>query len=246
MIHIKNNKFISIFALMVSFSATFLENSNSQSILEGGPFLGISWYNGDLNPQRLFYNNHPSLGVILRYSANDRIGFRGSLIMGGISGEYPTKNVILKETENFVPYEFKRNITDVAVCFDMNLFSFDHPYKKASHFTPYMSFGLGTIFYKRFQDNKEKPYFALSLPFGAGVKWKMKNGLRFGAEWSMRKTFADDLDLVGHDNSVDPSDPFGFDQWKTFHNNDWVSFVGVYVSVSIFNRREKCRGGDGY
>jgi hypothetical protein len=106
-----------------------------------------------------------------------------------------------------------------------------------------MTFGAGTIFYKRFEKNKEIPHFVVSLPFGAGVKWKPKSGLRVGAEWTMRKSFADDLDYTGHNNSINPTDPYGFNQWKATHNNDWVSFVGAYISIVLFNRRDKCHGG---
>ena len=229
---------------MVFLLVPFAEKLKSQPLLEGGPFLGISWYNGDLNPERQFVNVHPSYGALIRYSVNDRLGFRGSFIMGSISGEYPINNVLLYEEQELVePYTFQRTISDIAVMFEINFFSFDHPYKKASNFTPYMSLGLGTIFYKR--DGKLP--FVLSLPFGVGVKWRLKNGVRVGAEWTMRKSFADDLDLnLDYDDPtfpIDPSDPYGFNQWRATHNNDWVSFVGVYASFSLWNRREKCRGG---
>ena len=148
------------------------------------------------------------------------------------------------EQNNEPYYEFKRTLSDITVLLEINMFSFDHPYKKGSHFTPYMSFGIGTILYKRFNEYKEIPHFVLSLPFGAGVKWKTQNGLRIGVEWTMRKSFADDLDYMGNNNSINPSDPYGFNLWKAAHNNDWVSFVGAYISVTLLNRREKCKGLD--
>ena len=217
-------------------------NVNAQVLLEGGPYVGVSWYNGDLNPQRYFYNMHPSFGGLIRFSVNDRIGFRGSFIYGGISGSYPAKDVLIHQTIN-EPYDFERNIGDIAVMFEMNLFPFDHPYKKNAVFTPYVAVGLGTIFYERFTVNSEKSQFVLSLPFGAGVKWKIRDGIRFGAEWTMRKSFTDDLDVVGYGNSVDPANPYGFNTFTNSHNNDWVSFVGVYVSFTLLNRRYRCDTG---
>ena len=74
-----------------------------------------------------------------------------------------------------------------------------------------MAFGVGSVFYERYtEDNgshNEKPSFVLSLPFGAGVKWKAGDRLNLGAEWTLRKIFADDLDVVGFDNSIDGSNP---------------------------------------
>lgn len=259
--YLKDNKLITTYAIMVIFSASFPMKLKSQPILEGGPFLGISWYNGDLNPDKQFYRIHPAYGAFLRYSVNDRLGFRGSFLIGGISGVYPMKDVLLQhenavllgdvpynnilfsQEEENKKYHFKRSVSDVAIMFEINLFSFDHPYKKESHFTPYMAFGIGTIFYKRYGEYSRNLPFVLSLPFGAGVKWKLLNGVRVGAEWTMRKSFADDFDYVGNQNSVNPADPYGFDYWKATHNNDWVSFIGVYASFTIFNRREICRSG---
>ena len=230
------------FILTLIFISSILMKTNSQTLIEGGPFLGISWYNGDLNPQRLFYNNYPAFGGFLRYVVDDRLSFKGSVTVGKISGEYPAKNVLIREFD-IIPYEFERNITDIALTFEINMFSFDHPNKKSSNFSPYLSLGLGTIFYKSYINNNEKQQIVLSLPFGAGVKYKVIKGLRVGMEWTMRKSFADDLDLVGFNNSINPNDPYGFEVWKLTHNNDWVSFVGVFVSFTIINRREKCNAG---
>ena len=239
---IKHKNFSKVFFLTIIFSASFSVKIKSQTLLEGGPILGVSWYNGDLNPQRQFYNMQPAFGGFVRLALNDRLGYKGSLLIGGINGEYPAKNVLLNQISDDI-YTFDRKITDVTVMFEFNMFSFDHPFKPENNFTPYMTFGLGGIFYKRYEEDEEKPYFVLSLPFGAGVKWKMKNKLRIGMEWTMRKTFADDLDKVGFNNSVNPANPYAFNQWKMAHNNDWISFVNVYVSFTIFNRRTKCEAG---
>ncbi|MDR2928772.1 MAG: porin family protein [Cytophagaceae bacterium] len=246
--HIKNHI---ICLLMVTFVAIGVK-THSQTLLEGGPFVGVSWYNGDLNPQRLFYNVHSAFGAMLRYLPNDRLAFRGTFLVGGISGSYPQDGVLLHHVTDVeatnVIYEFKRNVTDVSATFEFNLFSFDHPYKKGTDFTPYISLGLGTTVYTKYAtdgdgNNSELPHFAFSFPFGAGVKWKIKSKLRLGLEWTVRKTFADDLDVVGYGNIVNPSDPHQFSQWTALHNNDWVSFVGVYISFPLFNRRSRCEGG---
>jgi hypothetical protein len=219
---------------------------NAQTQLEGGPFIGVSWYNGDLNHQRQFYNIHPAYGGIIRYIVNDRIAFRGALTMATISGSYPEKNIYLPET-NENPYQFKRNVGDASVLLEINFFSFDNPKNKESIFTPYVALGLASTFYNRFTEEEgnysEKPTFVLSLPFGAGVKWKVNDRIRMGADWTFRKTFVDDLDFVGREYPVNPSDPFGFGPPKGIHNNDWYSVVGIYVTFSLLTRQEKCHAG---
>ncbi|MCL2072489.1 MAG: DUF6089 family protein [Marinilabiliaceae bacterium] len=240
--YIRRKRISKIFLITTVFSVSCAGEIYSQTILEGGPMLGVSWYNGDLNPQRQFYNMQPAFGAFVRFIHNDRLAYKGSFLLGGINGEYPTNSVLLREF-NDQPYTFNRTISDVALMFEINLFSFNHPYKQGTNFAPYISFGAGTIFYKRFENDEEKPYFVFSFPFGAGVKWKLKNNLRLGIEWTTRKTFADDLDKVGFNNSVQPADPYGFNQWKMSHNNDWVSFVTIYASFTLINKREKCDAG---
>lgn len=223
-----------------------LTSAESQALLEAGPMLGFSWYNGDLNPQRQFYRIHPAGGVIVRYSVNDRIAFRGGFLLAGISGAYPVGNEVLKQQVE-ATYRFNRTLGDATAMMEFNFFSFDHPFKSESTFTPYFTFGLGSIFYKRYSqadgNHTEKSLFVLSLPFGGGVKWKLKNGLKLGLEWTFRKSFIDDLDLVGTQLPVDPSDPYGFDQTVVTHNNDWVSVVGVSATFSLINRRSRCNAG---
>ncbi len=242
----KNFRYGIIFFILLLINIFFSSVGNSQTKLEAGPLLGISWYNGDLNPQRQFYRIHPSAGIILRYSLNDRIAFRAGASVARISGAYPLTGVVIKENGS-LPYKFSRNVGDFSTMIEINFFSFDHPFNKKSDFTPFVTFGLGSVFYKRYLpengNHSEKPLFVLSLPFGGGVKWKVSDRLRLGLEWTYRKTFADDLDVVGTGNPVDASNPFGFDKTTSVHNNDWISVVGVSAAFSIISSRNKCHAG---
>lgn len=224
----------------------FSQRVCSQTMIEAGPMVGVSWYNGDLNPQKQFYRVHPSAGVIVRYSLNDRIAFRATASIVSISGAYPSQNVVIPQTVD-ASYSFSRTLGDFTTMMEINFFSFDHSFNKDSNFSPYVTFGLGSVFYKRYlQENgnhNEKSVFVLSLPFGAGLKWKLKKGIKLGLEWTFRKTFTDDLDLVGFDYPIDPSDPYGFDKKSVMHNNDWYSVIGASATFSIFNRRSKCNAG---
>jgi hypothetical protein len=221
-------------------------SGHAQTKLEGGPYVGVSWYNGDLNPGRQFYRIQPAFGGIIRYSVNDRISFRGGAVLAGMSGVYPQKDVHMP-TDSEETYHFSREVLDLTAMLEVNFFSFDHPTNKESVFTPYFSLGAGSVFYKRYSEDNgnhnEKPTFVLSLPFGAGVKWKANDWLNLGAEWTLRKTFVDDLDVVGHEMAVDASNPLGFQKTTFSHNNDWYSVVAVYATFNLYSRRDKCRDG---
>jgi len=214
--------------------------------LSVGPAAGVSWYNGDLNHSRQFYRIHPSFGGFLRYAVGDRIAYTASINSVGVSGKYKFEGNYYPNSEN-VDYQFKRNVIDVATMMEINFFSFDHPYDASARFTPYLTFGLGGAIYDRYKEQEgkinEKPTFVLSLPFGAGVKWKINRWTQVGAQWSFRKLTADDIDYVGFTNGINPQDPFNYRTRSVIHNNDWYSIFGVYLSFQIYTKGGKCFDG---
>nr|WP_321407703.1 DUF6089 family protein [uncultured Carboxylicivirga sp.] len=243
-------KFFAVTLLMaVFFFGT--HNIHAQDRLELGGFIGTSYYFGDLNPSRQFYKLQPALGGIGRYAYSDRLAFKASATIGRISGDYSDESLNFKDLRpsdqqvGRPTYEFNNTIGDLTVQAEFNFLSYDHKYIANTGFTPYLSVGLGTMIYSRKEGDAEnlttKPTFILSLPFGVGVKYKVNKWVRLGAEWSFRKTFADDLDYEGP-GEIDPSDPYGAGTTWT-HNNDWVSFAGVYVTISMLRRKSSCNGG---
>lgn len=216
----------------------------SQDRVEIGGFAGTSYYLGDLNPGTQFRNPHVAVGGIGRYVFTDRVAVKGTAILGRISGQYPQKNVLLNASSDS-PYAFSRRVLDVAAMVEYNFLSYDHQYITSTVFTPYITFGLGTTAYNRYSSNSDvaKSVFVLSLPFGAGVKYKLTDWVRVGAEWTFRKMFVDDLDYIGGNPSVNAADPYGFGHTSKVHNNDWVSYAGVYVTFNMFRRKSTCNSG---
>ncbi len=227
------------------------QDVNSQDRIELGGFLGTSYYFGDLNPDKQFYNSNLAIGGIARYAYSDRLAFKATATLGTITGDYTDEDLNFFDVHpqgqqaSRPNYYFKNTIGDLAVQVEFNFLSYDHEFISTTNFTPYISMGLGTMFYKRKELVNEnftsKPTFILSLPFGVGVKYKVNQWMRVGAEWSFRKTFVDDLDVVAN-NTLDPSDPYDLGNTWT-HNNDWVSFAGVHVTISMLKRKTSCSGG---
>ncbi|WP_282036732.1 DUF6089 family protein [Saccharicrinis aurantiacus] len=217
----------------------------SQDRIEIGGFVGASYYLGDLNPSKQFNNSSLALGGVGRYVIDDRYAVKGSLTMARLKGSYHENDIVFPEGN--VEYSFDRPIGDAAIQLEFNFLSYDHWFDKNSNWTPYVSVGLGTTAYKRFgtepENYSEETVFILSLPFGAGLKYKLNNRFRVGLEWSFRKTFVDDLDVVGHNLPINPNDPYGFGSNNGVHNNDWYSFAGVMVTYSMFKRKGQCNGG---
>jgi hypothetical protein len=239
------NKLLKIvaFALCAMFVSTQLK---AQDRIELGLFAGTSYYVGDLNPGTPFKNPHLAIGGIARYIATDRWAFKGAYTTGVLSGSYPQKNLVYVTAPN-EQYAFNRRIHDVALMAEFNFLSYDHQFLSNTTFTPYITTGIATSIYSRF--NFDTPssdgatVFILSLPFGLGVKYKLTNWIRIGAEWTMRKTFTDDLDYKGGVTTLNPTDPYGLNQPANMHNNDWYSFAGITVTFNMLKRKTSCNSG---
>ncbi len=233
---IQRLRFLFYVSLLLFFLVLSEKTVNAQDRLEAGPLVGASYYFGDLNPSTPFVDNHLAIGGLVRYVFNDRLAVRGTAIYAGLSGSYDSANGILPGVPE--RYSFNRSIGDIAVMGEINMFSYDHKYIPTTVFSPYLTFGVGTLLYKRAEEQGHKSVFVLSLPFGAGVKYKMNKWVKIGAEWSFRKLFADDIE-----GNMVPDDVSAIYGNAKTHNNDWYSIVNVYVTFSFIKRSSKCIGG---
>ena len=235
------------------------EEARSQDKLEMGLFGGVSYYLGDLNHSQQFKSPRPAFGFIARYVISDRLAAKLNIIGGGIAGKYPANGECYPDKlflgtgtsstgrePSTLSYSFERMLVDVGVTGEFNFRSFDHMFNQdQSRFAPYMTIGLATTIYKSYKDYSTwKTDFVLSLPFGLGMKYKVNKWLRVGAEWTMRKSFADDLDYVDPEQAdINTNDPFGSGVHKLTHNNDWYSFCGFTVTASMWPRKLSCNDG---
>ena len=236
-------RFLTVFFLLAIIN---IGTTDAQDRLELGGFVGTSYYMGDFNPSTPFLEPHFAFGGLARYAFTDRIALKGMALYGDISGSYNGQKVNYIEDFTYGDAAFSRSVGDVTAMVEFNFRSYDHKFISSSTFTPYIAAGLGTTFYNRIDptdgNTEAKPSFILSLPFGIGAKYKINKWIRVGAEWTLRKTFVDNLDYVGEER-VDPSDPYGFDKSTFTHNNDWISYAGVYVTISMLKRKTRCNDG---
>lgn len=217
----------------------------AQDKLEMGVFLGGAYYMGDINPSQHFKKTRPAIGFVGRYAFTDRLAAKLNATGARIEGEYPSGGDIYLNWEAG-DYDFERTIVDIGLTGEFNFMSYDHIFfKKKSRFTPYLTAGLAATCYKSYEEESDgKQRIVLSLPFGMGAKYKINEWLRVGFEWTMRKTFCDDLDLVGERiGTIDPSDPYGFGTQVLTHNNDWYSLAGFTLTISMWPRKLECNDG---
>lgn len=120
-----------------------------------------------------------------------------------------------------------------------------------TRFSPYGFFGLGYgFFFGEGQTHELDPmagdYWVGTpvIPFGLGVKYKLKDRLFLAVEASMRASFSDGLDKIDNDGAYFPKylndsstgnqilNPYALN-FGNYSDRDWYYFLGVTLSYSF-------------
>ncbi|MBQ0120197.1 MAG: outer membrane beta-barrel protein [Bacteroidales bacterium] len=216
-----------IFVILLAVASLLMLECRAQDYrFEVGPSLGMTGYLGDVNNSNMW--KHPGItgGGMFRYIINSRWAVKGNLNYASISGnsaDIDTKFPV--ET----PYEFKSSLYDLGGQVEFNFFHFGSgpTYKHYKRLSPYMTVGLGAVM----SSTSGHTNVALSLPLGVGVKYKLKERLNLGFEFTMRKSFGDKIDNL--------TDLYGV-RHGIAKNTDWYSFAMFSVTYEFSKRCVKC------
>ena len=197
-----------------------------------GASLGMTGYIGDANETSLF--GRPGFGgnLSFRYLANTRWALHALLNVGTLSGS-------TKDMENVLPaveaFDFSSTVYDLQCRYELNFFNYGigESYKRLMRFTPYIAAGLGVSM----ASNGSGTVAALSLPVAFGLKYKLKERLNLGLEFSMTKLFTDKAD----DDRL--SDPYQIKS-SFLKNTDWYSALMVAISYEFGKRCVACHRQD--
>lgn len=183
---------------------------------EVGPFLGCSYYIGDLNPLGHFNQfTKPAGGAVFRYNFNPRLAARVSVLAGSVEGDDSFSNSQSQQQRNL---KFRSNVSELSGQLEFNFLDFEigNDYKA---FSPYIFAGVAGYKFKpqgsansQWVDlqplgtegqglpggasKKKYKLTQFSIPFGVGVKISLSKNIGISIEWGMRKTFTDYLDDV--------------------------------------------------
>lgn len=207
--------------LFLVISLFFLLNSigKSQERRDLGIQAGGSYYMGDYNQGTPLYQPSPALGVIFRYNLNKYYALRFSASYSGLKGSYASLNQYLPG----VTGSFSKPLFESEGLCEINFMSFNTRHLKKDNFSPYVILGFGGAYI----GGEIIP----QLPFGVGVKYCPISRVTVGCEWRLCKTFSDRID--GYENVYDGSTAI-------FHNNDWFSFVGLFITFRLYNHNNTC------
>jgi hypothetical protein len=130
-------------------------------------------------------------------------------------------------------WSFKTGIIDMSITTEFNFMDYEPTKLRKNRYSPYVSGGIGyaTVISSETVDPNIKANSATNIIFGGGFKYNLARRWSMGVEWTFRKNLNDLLDGVEN---------IGADQGVFFHNNDWYSIIGIFVTYKIFNWREDC------
>ena len=254
----KNMRKILIFLLSTLFSAPLIHAQKSGDL---GFLGGVTYYMGDLNPNKPFLLSKPAFGIMYRQNFNSRISVRIHGLRGSVAGDDAVSKTNPERNLNF-----ESKLTEVGLQLEINFFDYFIGSKMHS-ISPYIFAGPTAFFFKPIgnlpggktelqpltTEAQSKPYnlYAFSSAFGLGVKYSVSKLIGVGAEWGMRRTTTDYLDDVSQtyylDLAANPpanptvkeiaSDPLlnhnaGMQRGNS-RNTDWYSFAGISLTLKI-------------
>ena len=202
-------------------------------IYEIGGMGGGSFYMGDVNKNTPLKALNPSLGAVFRYNANFRIAFKGGLTWARVTG---STDGLVNAFPGGLQTSFTRNVVDLGGQFEFNFFPYSDKfaYLNTQRLAPYLLIGLGATV----ATGTGRTFGALNLPVGMGIKYKLRNRLNVGAEFSVHKVLGDGLDNEQLNN---PYDIAG----SVMKNGDWYVLTTLFLTWDFGPRNRKCNSSKG-
>ena len=222
--------FISIIMLISGLSVCAQEDPEYR--MEIGAGAGMMGYLGDFNGN-LTKDLQPMGTVLARYIFNPYMGLKLNVSYGKMKGKSTDVETYYPD-ETTRAYSFDRSLTDVSVTYEYNFWPYGtgRDYRGAKRLTPFVFGGIGATYVS----GGEKKVFTANVPIGLGIKYKLKERLNVGLEWSMHFSLSDELDGI--------ADPYGIKSSGAFKNTDCYSGLMLTLTYSFKSKCRTCNNDD--
>lgn len=191
-----------------------------------GGQLGMTGYLGDASSS-IFSKPGVSFGASFRYLPDVRWAVRGVLNVMSLSGDTAGMDDVLPGGAS---YSFKSTVYDLGGRIEFNFlpYGIGETYKKLRRWTPYLTLGLGATLAACGGEKN----FGLNIPMGFGLKYKLRERLNLGAEFTMTKVFSDHVDGALADLHTIKS--------SFLKNTDWYSNISISLTYEFGKRCATC------
>ena len=217
-----------VFTLLLAGVLGMRAQEDSEYRMEIGGGVGLANYLGDYNGN-LTKNLQPMGSVVAKYRPNPRMSWALSLGYGKLKGDLAGAETWYPDAEQ-LPESFSYGLIDGSVRFEYNFWAYGtgREYRGAKRVAPFIAFGLGVCH----TNPPGGAVLAMTLPLGAGVKYKVRDRLNVTAEWRMHFTGSDHLDGV--------ADPYTIKSSGLFKNTDCYGVLQLSVSYDIWEKCKTC------
>ena len=218
--------------LMLCATLTASAQQDDEYLMEIGGGVGMVSYQGDFNG-KITSGMQPAGAIVWRRLLNPYMGFRVTGMMGKLKGD-ATRMETYYPDETTRAYSFDRSLTDVSVTYEYNFWPYGTgcDYRGAKRITPFVFGGIGATYVS----GGEKKVFTANVPIGLGIKYKLKERLNVGLEWSMHFSLSDELDGM--------ADPYGIKSSGAFKNTDCYSGLMLTLTYSFKSKCRTCNNDD--
>ena len=218
--------------LMLCATLTASAQQDDEYMMEIGGGVGMVSYQGDFNG-KITSGMQPAGAIVWRRLLNPYMGFRVTGMMGKLKGD-ATRVETYYPDETTRAYSFDRSLTDVSVTYEYNFWPYGtgRDYRGAKRLTPFVFGGIGATYVS----GGEKKVFTANVPIGLGIKYKLKERLNVGLEWSMHFSLSDELDGM--------ADPYGIKSSGAFKNTDCYSGLMLTLTYSFKSKCRTCNNDD--
>lgn len=231
--HTRQMKAMLAAVILLLSSACAVSAQELEYNLELGGMVGGCLYVGDANTAASRSSVSMAGGLLARYNINPRMAVKGNLAIGRVKGTTMGKD---NKFPGGAHSNFGRNVYELGAQYECHFFAYGTGagYKDSRRLAPYMLGGVGMTYAPKPANH----VFALNMPIGIGVKYKLVERINMGVEWTMRFTTSDRLDVTDGSGLV-LDDPYGIDS-KGAKNKDAYSWLMLYVSYDMFPKYRKC------
>lgn len=218
--------------LMLCATLTASAQQDDEYLMEIGGGVGMVSYQGDFNG-KITSGMQPAGAIVWRRLLNPYMGFRVTGMMGKLKGD-ATRVKTYYPDETTRAYSFDRSLTDVSVTYEYNFWPYGtgRDYRGAKRLTPFVFGGIGATYVS----GGKKKVFTANVPIGLGIKYKLKERLNVGLEWSMHFSLSDELDGM--------ADPYGIKSSGAFKNTDCYSGLMLTLTYSFKSKCRTCNNDD--
>ena len=182
----------------------------TQAGWEAGPWMGVSYYFGDLNTNYNLSKPNPAGGIIARYNYNTRVCLKFGANYGQVEADDATSSNAFERARNL---SFRSTVLDGSAQLEFNFLPYVHG-SKDEFFSPYIFAGFNVFYFNpkaEYQNEwvelrplgtegqfKGEEYYTVSggIVYGGGFKISLNYEWSLNIELSARQLFTDYLDDV--------------------------------------------------